>query len=262
MKKILFATTALVATASVAAADVTVSGYGRFGVKYSGSVAEVTGSAGELSAADVTAAAALNTAVVLVAAPTVAADLIAVDAAITATVSVVGDTTLALSAAGQATIAEAAADIVALTALRDSISGTADVAAIASDTLVTSRLRLNIAASTESDSGVTFGMSVRVQQDDGNTNAFNAVHASSQSQVDLSIACWQHRRCLSIARLVFTAGSVGLTGLGYGNVVTGFGYTSTMTDKRWRRLSWLHRNQRKLYTRWVTIQFTQSRQTV
>jgi opacity protein-like surface antigen len=33
MKKILFATTALVATASVAAADVTFSGYGRFGVK-------------------------------------------------------------------------------------------------------------------------------------------------------------------------------------------------------------------------------------
>ena len=34
MKKVLFATTALVATASVAAADVTFSGYGRFGVQY------------------------------------------------------------------------------------------------------------------------------------------------------------------------------------------------------------------------------------
>ena len=34
MKKVLFATTALVATASVAAADVTFSGYGRFGVIY------------------------------------------------------------------------------------------------------------------------------------------------------------------------------------------------------------------------------------
>ncbi|WP_298859362.1 porin [uncultured Sulfitobacter sp.] len=34
MKKVLFATTALVATASVAAADVTFSGYGRFGVEY------------------------------------------------------------------------------------------------------------------------------------------------------------------------------------------------------------------------------------
>ena len=35
MKKVLFATTALVATASVAAADVTFGGYGRFGVLYS-----------------------------------------------------------------------------------------------------------------------------------------------------------------------------------------------------------------------------------
>lgn len=35
MKKVLFATTALVATASVAAADVSFSGYGRFGVQYS-----------------------------------------------------------------------------------------------------------------------------------------------------------------------------------------------------------------------------------
>ncbi|EDQ06659.1 Porin [Sulfitobacter indolifex] len=34
MKKVLFATTALVATAGVAAADVTFGGYGRFGIKY------------------------------------------------------------------------------------------------------------------------------------------------------------------------------------------------------------------------------------
>ena len=34
MKKVLFATTALVATAGVAAADVTFGGYGRFGVMY------------------------------------------------------------------------------------------------------------------------------------------------------------------------------------------------------------------------------------
>ena len=34
MKKVLFATTALVATAGVAAADVTFGGYGRFGIVY------------------------------------------------------------------------------------------------------------------------------------------------------------------------------------------------------------------------------------
>ena len=34
MKKLLIATTALVGTASVAAADITFSGYGRFGIQY------------------------------------------------------------------------------------------------------------------------------------------------------------------------------------------------------------------------------------
>ena len=42
MKKVLFATTALVATASVAAADVTFSGYGRFGMSYNDGTEEVT----------------------------------------------------------------------------------------------------------------------------------------------------------------------------------------------------------------------------
>ncbi|MBU2981143.1 porin [Lentibacter algarum] len=40
MKKILFATTALVATASVAAADVSFSGYGRFGIRYDGATGD------------------------------------------------------------------------------------------------------------------------------------------------------------------------------------------------------------------------------
>ena len=42
MKKILFATTALVATASVAAADVSFSGYARFGLSYNDGTGEVT----------------------------------------------------------------------------------------------------------------------------------------------------------------------------------------------------------------------------
>lgn len=42
MKKVLFATTALVATASVAAADVAFSGYGRFGMSYNDGTEEVT----------------------------------------------------------------------------------------------------------------------------------------------------------------------------------------------------------------------------
>lgn len=42
MKKVLFATTALVATAGVAAADVTFGGYGRFGIVYNESAADET----------------------------------------------------------------------------------------------------------------------------------------------------------------------------------------------------------------------------
>ncbi|MFT6674977.1 MAG: outer membrane protein OmpU [Sulfitobacter sp.] len=42
MKKVLFATTALVATAGVAAADVTFGGYGRFGVAYNDAAADKT----------------------------------------------------------------------------------------------------------------------------------------------------------------------------------------------------------------------------
>ena len=52
MKKVLFATTALVATAGVAAADVTFGGYGRFGVFYDSDTDKVT--PGDQSSTDVT----------------------------------------------------------------------------------------------------------------------------------------------------------------------------------------------------------------
>ncbi len=55
MKKILFATTALVATASVAAADVSFSGYGRFGVMYSDVGPDgVAGTADDTGSTDIT----------------------------------------------------------------------------------------------------------------------------------------------------------------------------------------------------------------
>ena len=88
MKKVLFATTALVATAGVAAADVTFGGYGRFGVLYS-------------------------------------------------------------SAAGPNGLAQTFGD-----------DGTGD-----SSVDVTSRFRLQIDATAESDAGVTFGVRVRIEQE-------------------------------------------------------------------------------------------------
>ena len=57
MKKVLFATTALVATAGVAAADVTLSGSGRFGVVYN-SGRNATGTAAQVTAANAAASAA------------------------------------------------------------------------------------------------------------------------------------------------------------------------------------------------------------
>jgi outer membrane protein OmpU len=56
MKKVLFATTALVATAGVAAADVTFGGYGRFGVLYNSTAGDdnVLGTADDVSSTDVT----------------------------------------------------------------------------------------------------------------------------------------------------------------------------------------------------------------
>lgn len=140
MKKVLFATTALVATAGVAAADVTFSGYGRFGIIHTSTetgaaTAAVAASAGYAAAADavVAAQATLN------AATTVAAQTAA---------------QTALDAANTALAAE-----------------TAPVAAAAGTpgtdtTNITSRFRLQIDVSAESDAGVTFGARVRIQQNE------------------------------------------------------------------------------------------------
>ena len=247
MKKILFATTALVATASVAAADVTFSGYGRFGVKYSGSVAGTAAVAGGWKAAEyaagtntalaaaasvkylpnasafvVPAAEIASTQVQLLALNATRAEIVRLQADAAALQTSVSSSVL--SGAGAAvvrTAAELAADLKAVDGAIAAASGTAAVAAVASDTLITSRLRLNIAASTESDSGVTFGMSVRVQQDEGNTNAFNAARFYAKSG-GLELGLGNIYGAIdSMAGLY--SGSVGLTGLGWGNVVSNFG---------------------------------------
>lgn len=127
MKKVLFATTALVATASVAAADVTFSGYGRFGIIYN----DIEGRA---------------------AGATAAADADAVVAA-QAAVNAAGDAATLATAQAALTAAEAAAAASAAVAGGDS-------------TDITSRFRLQIDATAESDGGVTFGARVRIQQNE------------------------------------------------------------------------------------------------
>ena len=337
--KILFATTALVATASVAAADVTFSGYGRFGVKYTGSLAQSAKNAAEVAARDALISnyfdvsgdgepADVGTTAADIAAGDVAVsgsiyasdfdgylaatavleertikttyDLIDYYVEVNSKVVNVHNQLLGLNTLNTGTDAISSQDAVyrlntktGKVALLDSsdaafeaaatgevdlydgsavdVSGAADAAAeleltddaladalifaaedaaaaaqtvvdleefvaqlpaiatdkIASDMLITSRLRMNIDASTESDSGVTFGLTVRLQQDEGNANGFNSARFYAKTG-GLEIAVGNIYGVIDNMAGLYS-GSVGLTGLGWGNVVSNFkdlGYSS------------------------------------
>lgn len=102
------------------------------------------------------------------------------------------------------------------------------------DTQITSRFRLNIDGTTTADNGVTFGARVRVQGStaDGTGAAvapdFNGARFYAMAN-GLTVAVGNVLGALDSMPNLYT-GSVGLTGLSYGNVVTNFddhGYTST-----------------------------------
>ena len=138
MKKILFATTALVATASVAAADVSFSGYGRFGVRYDGGL---------------------------------------------------------------------------------------------SSTDITSRLRLQIDATAESDSGVTFGARIRIQQDNTSFGAANSPRFFARSG-GLEVGVGNIYGAFESMPGQYSI-DMGLTGLGYESVAYRYGadyYQSGLTS--------------------------------
>lgn len=104
----------------------------------------------------------------------------------------------------------------------------------AKETAITSRFRLNIDGTTTADNGVTFGARVRVQ---GSTNdglgtasapGFNGARFYAMAN-GLTVAVGNILGAIDSMPNLYT-GSVGLTGLGYGNVVSNFddhGYTST-----------------------------------
>ena len=125
MKKVLFATTALVATASVAAADVTFSGYGRFGVIYQ---------SGTDGVADTTSQAQRD-----------------------AVVAARRDVNLAETEQGLIDAEAALQDAI------NAAAGTSGVESVDSSTDITSRFRMQIDATAESDMGVTFGARVRLE---------------------------------------------------------------------------------------------------
>lgn len=150
MKKVLFATTALVATAGVAAADVTFGGYGRFGVLYSGSTDATAGTPASAGYAAARAAKATS------AAALAAAQQAVLDAA----------TPAAQATAITARDAAAATDAANQVLLDAETAGVDGTAATDSSVDITSRFRLQIDATAESDAGVTFGARVRIQQNE------------------------------------------------------------------------------------------------
>ena len=183
MKKILFATTALVATASVAAADVTFSGYGRFGVMYSGATDAVA--AGATAAADANA-------------------VVKAQAAVNA-----AETTAKLATAQAA-----------LTAAETAAAASAAVAAGKSSTDVTSRFHFRITATAESDAGVTFGGQVRIQQNEGSKGQTNAARFFAKSG-GLEVGAGNINGALEFMPGQYPI-DLGLTGLGYEYVAYGF----------------------------------------
>jgi outer membrane protein OmpU len=237
MKNLLIATTALVATTGVAAADITFSGGGRFGVIHTGSVAGTALTTGTTATTQKTAAAALNTTVVIAGtagSATIAADTLLLNNAATAAATAVttaeaavvdairlnGVSTTALDLAAS----NANADVASIAAILTAISGTAAVAATESSSDLHNRFTLNIDGSTETDSGAEFFGRVRIRG--GNTGegatAASAVSAPRLGMKvgGLTVAVGNINGAIDSTAGVYS-GSVGLTGLGYSNVVVG-----------------------------------------
>ena len=100
------------------------------------------------------------------------------------------------------------------------------------ETRITSRFRLIVTATTESDGGLTFGSQIRYQANEGGstyaaTSGFNNPRFWV-STGGLEISMGHIKGAMEFMPGMY-AGSVGLTGLGYANVVTNYGvdfYTS------------------------------------
>ncbi|AXI53177.1 porin [Sulfitobacter sp. JL08] len=203
MKKVLFATTALVATAGVAAADVTFGGYGRFGAIYT----ETKGTAGTPGTA--TDQTQIDGAQVIV--NTEKADLAAAQTTYNDAVS-----------SGTATPGDLAAVVAAeadLKVAEDNLAGLAGTPGTDSDDGIDieSRYRLIITATTESDVGVTFGAMVRIQQNESeaeaNDNGINAARFFARAG-NLEVGVGNIFGALEYMSGQYVI-DLGLTGLGY-----------------------------------------------
>jgi outer membrane protein OmpU len=187
MKKLLLASTALVATAGMAAAEITFSGSARFGVKYTAGTDAKAASAG-YAAADT-----------------------AVDAAQV-------DVYAATTAAGLVTAQKALATAEAALAKES-----AAAAATSSDTVIENRFTLNIDGKTTIDSGVELSARVRIRGGnsvgDGGTTSASGVSAP---RLGMSTGGFTLYVGNTSSAMEDTAGlydgAVGLTGLSWGNL--------------------------------------------
>ena len=160
MKKTLLTTTALVALAGAATAEITVSGTARLGLQTTEGTAAVAAGNGSLTTALITAATAANggsavTALATAAGTTVAGDLTALDDAIAASKIAAANATTAA--------AKKTADLNtgSLEAIKAAATGTAAVAKTEDSTIAKNRVRVAFGLSGETDSGLAFGASIR-----------------------------------------------------------------------------------------------------
>jgi outer membrane protein OmpU len=192
----------LVATAGVAAADVNLSGLARFGAQY----VEGTAATGTAAQTAVTTAATANTA-----------------AAATVTANTAAGTLIPADIAAAAT---AATNLANAQAALDAINGTADA------TTMDTRFQLNIAGTAEADGGLTFGATVRMRANESGDNAGRAAFNPPRFTVSsggLTVGAGNINGAIDSMPGLY-GGTIGLTGLGFSNVVTNFGsdtYDST-----------------------------------
>ena len=160
MKKTLLTTTALVALAGAATAEITVSGTARLGLQTTEGTAAVAAGNGSLTTALITAATAANggvavTGLAAVAGTTVAGDLTALDDAIAAS------KILAANATSTAIKKTADLNTGSLEAIKAALTGTAKVDKTEDSTIAKNRVRVAFGLSGETDSGLEFGASIR-----------------------------------------------------------------------------------------------------
>ena len=157
MKKTLLTTTALVALAGAATAEITITGTARLGLQIIEGTAEVKAGANGKMTAELKAAAAAAGATLATAndAATSAADMTALDDAITASkAAAAADTTAATKAAADKNTAS-------LEAIKAAATGTAAVTKTEDSTTAKNRVRIAFGLSGETDSGLEFGASIR-----------------------------------------------------------------------------------------------------